>query len=236
MNKDFLLRTSLLIGDESIELLSRSSVIIFGIGGVGSYIAEALTRSGVGHLALVDGECIDETNINRQLFALHSTIGMPKVEAARQRLTDINPELKLTLYHTTYSDGEILLDGYDYVADAIDSITAKLNLIVNAKKAGIPIISSMGTGNRLDPSAVYAADVYETSGCPLARVMRHELRKRGVDSLRVVASREEAVPHKKESPSGDTKRKIIGSTAFVPSTAGLLIASEIVADLTGLGR
>jgi len=242
-------RTEMLLGQEGMRLLADSRVAIFGLGGVGSYAAEALARAGVGHLILVDDDCICETNINRQLHATHKTIGQPKVEAMQCRIKDINPRAKIEVYQTFYASDcaeKLVRSDYNYIIDAIDTVSSKLELVVNAQAKGIPIISSMGTGNKLDPSRLEIADIYSTSVCPLARVMRRELRKRGVEALRVVYSREESlVPVITENsdcnigcvcPPGSTRsctarRQIPGSVSFVPPVAGLLMAGQVVRDL-----
>ena len=225
-------RSELLLGADGINKLKNASVAVFGVGGVGSYTAEALARSGVGHITLVDNDTVNITNINRQLIALHSTVGMPKVEAAKARILDINPECDVTALNCFYTGNELDLSGFDYIADAIDSVASKLNLIENAIKCGIPIISSMGTGNKLDPTKLVVTDISKTEMCPLAKVVRVELRKRGINHHKVVYSTEKPVPHKCESEEDEAKRKTIGSVAFVPSVAGLIIASEIIRNLT----
>lgn len=225
-------RTELLIGTDGIDKLKNSHVAVFGIGGVGSYIAEALARSGVGNLTLVDNDVVSITNINRQLVALHSTVGMKKTEVAKQRILDINPDAVVNAIDCFYTGNEIQLDGFDYIADAIDSVASKLSLIENAYRLGIPVISSMGTGNKLDPLKLTVTDIYKTEMCPLAKVMRHELKKRNVKKLKVVYSTEKPCEHKAESEEVTPKRKTIGSVAFVPSVAGLIIAGEIIKELT----
>lgn len=228
---DFMQRTELLIGAENAERLSRASVLLFGVGGVGSYCAEALVRCGVGSLTLVDGDLVNETNLNRQLIALHSTVGMYKCEAAKRRFLDINPELHLECrdeFYTAENADTFDFTKYDYVADAIDMVSAKLLLIERAKQAGTPVISAMGAGNRLDPQRFEITDIYRTKDCPLARVMRRELRLRGITALKVVFSTEPPfLKYQKEPRVG----KSIGSISFVPSAAGLAMASEIVKDL-----
>ncbi len=229
-------RTQLLLGKENMDRLKASSVIIFGIGGVGSYCTEALARTGIGKLALVDNDVVSVTNINRQLIALHSTIGMLKTDAAKARIHDINPECEVSVFPCFYSeenDGGINLSDYDYIIDAIDSVKSKVYLAEQAKKLGIPIISSMGAGNKLDPTKFKITDIYKTEMCPLAKVMRHELRLKGIKKLKVVFSTEPAViPREKTDEVSDTKPFIPGSTAFVPSVAGLILASEVIKDLT----
>jgi tRNA A37 threonylcarbamoyladenosine dehydratase len=242
-------RTELLIGKDAIDKLARSTVAIFGIGGVGSFAVEGLVRSGVGKLVLVDDDCICLTNINRQLHATRKTVGKPKVEVMKERIMDINPRAHVTTHQLFYMPehaSRLITDNYDYIVDAIDTVTAKIDLVVNAKAKNIPIISCMGAGNKLDPAKFQIADIYATSVCPLAKVMRRELRKRGVNDLKVVYSQEEPLkPTESDEsscqtgcicPKGSartclTRRQIPGSMAFVPSVAGLLIAAEVVKDL-----
>lgn len=242
-------RTELLIGPEALNKLAASKVAIFGIGGVGTFVVEGLVRSGVGKFVLVDDDCICLTNINRQLHATRKTIGRPKVEVMKERILEINPKAQVTTHQKFYmpdTADELLDDDYDYIVDAIDTVTAKVDLIVKAKERGIPVISSMGAGNKLDPTKFEVADIYSTSVDPLAKVMRRELRARSVDSLKVVYSREEPVrPVETESsscktgcicPKGTTRkctvrRQVPGSISFVPSVAGLIIAGEVVKDL-----
>jgi len=231
-------RTRLLLGSVAMEKLKSARVAIFGLGGVGGYVAEALARCGVGSLELVDHDTISETNINRQILALHSTVGLPKAEAARQRVLDINPEAEVTARQEFYGpDTAHLFDftKYDYVVDAIDTVTGKLALIAASKAAGVPILCCMGTGNKLDASRFRIADISKTSVCPLARIMRKECAKRGYRDIKVLYSTEDAITPNlteedlKELPEG--RRTIPGSVAFVPSVAGLLIAGEVVKDL-----
>lgn len=224
-------RSELLLGADAMKKLSDAHVAVFGIGGVGSYIAEALARTGVGKLTLIDNDEVAVTNLNRQLIALHSTLGMKKVEAAKARILDINPHIQVTALDCFYTGDEVDLSGFDYIADAIDSVTSKLNLIENAYKLGVPLISSMGTGNKLDPTKLVVTDIYKTEMCPLAKVMRYELKKRQVKKLKVVYSTEPPCEHKAESEEVTQKRKTIGSVAFVPSVAGLIIAGEIIKDI-----
>lgn len=231
MANDIYTRTRMLVGDKGVEKLKNAHVAVFGIGGVGSYTAEALVRAGVGRITIVDGEVFDETNLNRQLFALKSTIGMAKVQAAKQRFADINPEIQVFAHNCFYTGDEIELNDIDYIADCIDTVTSKLKLIENANTLDIPIISCMGAGNRLDCGAFEVKNIFETSGCPLARVMRHELRKRNIEKLKVIFSSEEAKrPMVDESQAKDIK-KIIGSISYVPSSAGLMLAGEIIKDI-----
>ena len=224
-------RTELLLGEESMNKLRNSHVAVFGIGGVGSYIAEGLARCGVGKLTLIDNDEVVLTNLNRQIIALHSTIGMKKTDAAKKRILDINPNSEVYAVDCFYTGGEVELTEFDYIADAIDTVSSKLALIENAYRLGIPIISSMGTGNKLDPLRLTVTDIYETRVCPLAKVVRYELKKRNVKNLKVVYSTEQPCAHKTESTEVAYKRKTIGSVSFVPSCAGLIIAGEIIKDL-----
>ncbi len=219
-----------LLSEEGVKKLNSSSVIVFGVGGVGSWCAEALARSGVGRITVVDGDAVSETNRNRQLIALYSTVGKPKAEVCANRLSDINPEgdfRAVELFYSAETKDEIDLSQYDYIADCIDTVTSKLLLISEANRLNIPIISSMGTGNRLDPSMVTVKDIYKTSGDPLARVMRKELRARGIDALKVVLS-EEAPGECVEGRNEITRRATPSSAVFVPATAGLRLAYEII--------
>ena len=241
-----LMRTELLLGEEGIEKLSKARVAVFGIGGVGGYVTEALCRSGVGALDLIDHDTVSVTNLNRQVIALHSTVGQYKTDVMEKRLRDINPDVKITVHKCFYlpeTKDQFDFSVYSYVVDAVDTVTAKLLLAEEAKKAGVPLISSMGTGNKLDPSKLQVSDVFETSVDPLARVMRRELRKRGIDHLKVVWSTEEprkplldarTIRMMEGSPVPEESvrlKDIPGSCAFVPAAAGLLIASEVVRDL-----
>lgn len=218
-------RTEMLIGEEALERLKKSAVLVFGLGGVGSYVCEALVRAGVGKLEIADKDVVDITNINRQLIALHSTIGRAKADVEAERLMDINPSLDLTARKCFYlpeNSDEFDFGKFDYVVDAIDNVTAKLDIIEKSKKAGTKVISSMGTGNKLDPSAFRIADIEDTKICPLARIMRKELRKRGINGVKVLYSQEE--------PKGSGGRTP-ASISFVPSVAGLLIAKTVIDDL-----
>lgn len=224
-------RTKLLLGKEAMERLRASRVAVFGIGGVGGHVAEALARSGVGALDLIDKDRVSETNLNRQIIALHSTLGRYKTEVMRERILDINPEAVVRIHNCFYlpeTAEQFCFSDYSYVVDAIDTVTGKLKLVEEAQMAGTPIISSMGAGNKLDPTAFMVADIYETAVCPLARVMRRELKSRGVKGLKVVYSRE-----KPRRPFGGEERTP-GSTAFVPAVAGLVLAGEVIKDLTGI--
>ena len=226
-------RTELLLGHEAMEKLAGSRVAVFGIGGVGGYVVEALARSGVGALDLIDNDKVALSNINRQIIATMKTVGMDKVDAAKERILDINPDCKVSTYKTFYmpdTADQFDFTKYDYVVDAIDTVTGKLTIIENAKKAGVPVISSMGAGNKLDASAFEVADLYKTSVCPLAKVMRRECKKRGIRSLKVVYSKEE--PVKSSAVLTEGGRNIPGSIAFAPSSAGLVIAGEVIKDLT----
>lgn len=224
-------RTELLLGAEGISRLKNSSVAVFGVGGVGSYTAEALARSGIGNITLIDNDTVNVTNINRQIIALQSTVGMLKTEAAKARILDINPNCNVTLHSCFYTGNEFPLDEFDYIADAIDSVTSKLNLIENAIKLNIPIISSMGTGNKLDPTKLVVTDISKTEMCPLAKIVRTELRKRGINHHTVVYSTEKPVAHMAISDEESGKRKTIGSVSYVPSVAGLIMAGRIINDI-----
>ncbi len=224
-------RTSMLIGEEKVNILKQKTVAVFGVGGVGGYVAEALARAGVGHIVLVDKDEVSDSNRNRQIIALTSTVGRPKVEVMRERILDINPEARVTAKQCFFlpeTADEFDFCGYDYVVDAVDTVTAKLLIIEKSKAAGVPVISSMGTGNKLDATAFRVADIYKTSVCPLARVMRRELKKRGIESLRVVYSEEEP-----KAPCGETEngKPVPASISFVPSVAGLIIAGEVIKDM-----
>ena len=247
-------RTQLIFGAEGMERLFRARVAVFGIGGVGGYTVEALARSGVGTLDLIDDDRVCLTNANRQIFATRKTVGQYKVDVARARILEINPDAVVHTYKTFYSPQtaeQFDFTQYDYVVDAIDTVTGKLALVEQAERAGAPIISSMGAGNKVDPTAFEVADIYETSVCPLARVMRQELRKRGIRKLKVVYSKEPALTPIDDMtiscrahcicPPGTARkctqrRQVPGSNAFVPSAVGLILAGEVVKDLTGFQR
>ena len=224
-------RTELVLGGEAMKKLASLRVIVFGLGGVGGYIAEALVRSGVGALDLVDNDVISLTNLNRQLLATHKTLNCYKVDVAEQRIKTINPECVVHTYKNFYlpDSKEFDFSKYDYIADAIDTISGKIGLVLEAKKANVPIISAMGAGNKLDPTLFEVTDIYKTSVCPLCHVMRKELRKRGVEKLKVVYSKEK--PLKVRVPSENDKKNIPGSIAFVPPVVGFIMAGEIVKDL-----
>ncbi|MBQ7596268.1 MAG: tRNA threonylcarbamoyladenosine dehydratase [Clostridia bacterium] len=235
MREEFI-RTSLLLGDGAIEKLNNSHVAVFGVGGVGGFAVEALARSGVGALDLIDNDTVALSNINRQIIALHSTVGEYKVDAAKRRVLDINPGAKVNCFKTFYmpeTAHEFDFAKYDYIIDAIDTVTGKLTIIENAYKAGTPVISSMGAGNKLDPTAFKVADISKTSVCPLAKVMRRELKKRGINHLKVVYSEEPALTPASVENENQGRRSTPGSTAFVPSVAGLIIAGEVIKDLAG---
>ena len=227
------LRTEMILGENSTQKLSEKSVILFGLGGVGSYTAEALARAGINKLTIVDNDAVSVTNINRQLCALHSTVGMPKVEVVKKRILDINPACEVTALEKFYlpeNADEFTLESYDYIADAIDTVSAKIDLAVKSQEYGIPMISCMGTGNKLDPSQFTVSDIYKTSGCPLCRVMRTELKKRGIKQLTVVWSPE--IPVKPLQTTEETgKRQTPGSLPFVPPVAGMIMAGKIILDL-----
>lgn len=232
MENNFTTRTSFLVGDDGIEKLNNSNIIVFGVGGVGSFTVEALARAGVGNLTIVDFDDVDITNINRQIPALHSTVGKYKVDVMEDRILDINPNINIkkirSLYNKDTSD-EILTERYDYVVDAIDMVSSKIHLIETCEKKGLKIISSMGMGNKLDPTKIVVTDIHKTSTCPLAKVMRKELRDRGIKKLKVVYSTEQPIELKKKVING--KKVTPGSVSFVPSVGGLIIASVIVNEL-----
>lgn len=230
------LRSEMILGKDSTEILSQKKVILFGLGGVGAYTAEALARAGIGSITIVDNDTVSVTNLNRQLCALHSTVGMPKTDVVKERILDINPQCNVTALQKFYlpeNSDEFKLEEYDYIADAIDTVSAKIDLALKAQQFGIPIISCMGTGNKFDPTRFMISDIFKTSGCPLCRVMRTELRKRNIKKLNVVWSPEEAVkPAKTDEDTG--KRQTPGSLPFVPGTAGLIMAGKIILDLSEL--
>ncbi len=237
-------RTELLLGKEAMEHLSECRVAVFGIGGVGGYVCEALARSGVGIFDLIDDDKVCLTNINRQIIATHKTIGRYKTDVMKERILDINPEAEVNTYQCFFlpeNASEFPFDKYDYVVDAIDTVTAKIELVMQCQKMNIPIISSMGAGNKLDPTLFRVADIYKTQMDPLSKVMRHELKKRGVNKLKVVYSEEKPIKPLEDmanscppemQPQSTGRRSIPGSTAFVPSVAGLIIAGEVIKDLT----
>lgn len=240
-------RTRLLLGQAGLDQLRRARVAVFGVGGVGGYVVEALARSGVGALDLIDDDKVCLSNLNRQIIATRSTLGQYKVDAAAARIRDIDPDIQVRTYKTFYTPetaDQFDFTQYSYVVDAIDTVTGKLALVMQAQAAGVPIICSMGAGNKLDPSRFEVADIYDTSVCPLARVMRNECRKRGIKHLKVVYSKEPALAPRMEEMEPETtaestarpdapKKRAPGSLAFVPSAAGLILAGEVICDLTG---
>jgi len=230
-------RTELLLGPAAMERLAKARVAIFGVGGVGGYVAEALVRSGIGSFDLIDNDDVSLTNINRQIIATHATIGKPKVEVMRERMLSINPEAKINLHQCFFlpeNQDSFDFTQYDYVIDAVDTVTAKIAIIMKAKEAKVPVMSSMGAGNKMNPAMFEVADIYKTSVCPLARVMRQAMKKRGVKQLKVVYSKEVPIaPAASEESKGTAGHPVPGSTAFTPSVAGLIIAAEVVKDLTG---
>ena len=238
MSEQFL-RTRMLLGNDAMDRLRRARVAVFGIGGVGGYTVEALARSGIGQLDLIDSDTVSISNINRQILATHSTVGLPKVEAARRRIADIAPDCLVRTYPVFYTPAtaaEFDFTQYDYIVDAIDTVTGKLALVEQATAAGTPIICCMGTGNKLDASAFQVADISKTSMCPLARIMRKELSRRGIRHLKVVYSQEEALSPTgwEEEAAALGKRQIPGSVAFVPGAAGLIRAGQVIRDLAGI--
>ena len=229
-------RTELLLGKDAVEHLSHCRVAVFGIGGVGGYVCEALARSGVGYLDLIDNDKVCLSNINRQIIATMKTVGEYKTRVMKNRILDINPEAVVNTYECFFlpeTAADFPFDQYDYVVDAIDTVTAKIELVMQCRKAGVPIICSMGAGNKLDPTQFRVADIYKTKMDPLAKVMRRELKKRGVTKLKVVYSEEEPICPAESEPQSNGRRSTPGSTAFVPSVAGLIIAGEVIKDLTG---
>ena len=221
-------RTELLIGKDGVEKLKKTEVAIFGLGGVGSYVVEALARVGVGNFILVDNDIISETNINRQIIATYKTIGKPKIQIEKERILEINPNAKVEIFKEFFmpESPDFFDKNVSYIVDAIDTITAKIELVVRAKKMNKPIISCMGTGNKLDPTKFEVTDIYKTSVCPLAKVMRKELKNRKIDNLKVLYSKEE--------PIKLNNKQVPGSISFVPSVAGLIIAGEVIKDIIGL--
>ena len=234
--KDELLRTAMLLGEEAVDKLQKARVAIFGIGGVGGYTLEALARAGVGQLDLIDSDTVSRSNINRQILATQSTVGTPKVEAGKKRVLDINPDCVVRtweIFYTPETADRFDFTRYDYIVDAIDTVTGKLMLIQRAHECGTPIISCMGTGNKLDASAFEVSDISKTTMCPLARIVRKELGKRGIKHLKVVYSKEEALSPTgwEEEAKALGKRQIPGSVSFVPGAAGLILAGEVIKDL-----
>lgn len=228
-------RTELLIGEDGIKKLQNAKVALFGIGGVGSYVLEGLARAGIGNFVLVDNDTVSISNLNRQIIATHETVGKPKVEVAKKRVLGINPNANVQIYQEFFmpDSKDIIDNSVDYVIDAIDTVTAKLELVVRANKLNIPIISSMGTGNKLDPTKFEVTDISKTSVCPLAKVIRKELRNRGINKLKVVYSKEEPI---KTNAIDEEGKRVPGSVSFVPSVAGLIIAGEVIKDIVGIGE
>ncbi len=234
MDEEFV-RTDLLIGEEALKKLNKSRIAVFGIGGVGSYVVEALVRSGIGHIELTDGDVVEMSNINRQLYALHSTLGKYKVDVACERCKDINPNIEVVTnrkFFNKETEGKFDFSKYDYVVDAIDMVSAKIEIVVASQKANVPVISAMGAGNKLQ-TAFEVADIYDTEVCPLAKVMRRELKKRGIEKHKVVFSREKPVKTvaRQADEQSDTRKRVIGSIAYAPAVAGLTIASAVISDL-----
>lgn len=236
------LRTEMLLGTEAMEKLQNSHVAVFGVGGVGGYVVEALARSGVKNFDLIDNDTVALSNINRQIIATHSSVGKYKVDVMKERVLDINPDAVVNVHKCFFlpeNSGDFDFTKYTYIVDAIDTVTAKLELIVRANEANVPIISSMGTGNKLDPTKLEVTDIYKTEVCPLARVMRNELKKRGIKKLKVVYSKEQPIKVKKKENDQITSenvgriKDVPGSVAFVPSVAGLIIAGQVIRDIIG---
>lgn len=232
-------RTEILLGEDAVTALMSSRVAVFGVGGVGGYVCEALVRSGVGAFDLIDKDVVSESNINRQIIATHKTVGRYKAEVMKERMLDINPSVDVRIRNCFYlpeNAEEFSFEEYDYIVDAVDTVTAKISLVMKAKEMGIPIISAMGAGNKLDPSRFKVADIYKTEMCPLAKVMRHELKKRGIKKLKVVYSDEKPIKPvmSVKAEEGAGRKDIPGSTSFVPGAAGLVIASEVIKDLIAL--
>lgn len=237
MSREQFTRTERLLGADAMERLAASRVAVFGVGGVGGYAVEALARSGVGTLDLIDNDKVCESNLNRQIIALHSTLGQYKVDAAAQRARDINPDITVNahkLFYTPETAGELDFQCYDYIIDAIDTVTGKLDLAVKAQEYQIPVISSMGAGNKLDPGRFVVTDLAKTTMDPLARIMRKELKKRGIRHLKVVYSTEKPIPVEPVETEASLRRTTPGSTAWVPAAAGLMLAGEVIRDLTGV--
>ena len=227
-------RTELLIGKEGIEKLQKANVAIFGIGGVGSFVVEGLVRAGVENFILVDNDEIVITNINRQIHATHKTIGQPKVEVMKSRIKEINPNANVEVHKLFYMpncEEKIIDKSINYIIDAVDTVSAKIELITQAKKLNIPIISCMGTGNKMNPTQLEIADIEKTSVCPLAKIMRKELRQRGISKVKVLYSKEEPIKPQFQTEENNIKKQVPGSISFVPSVAGLIIASEVIKDI-----
>lgn len=237
MSREQFTRTERLLGTDAMDRLAASRVAVFGVGGVGGYAVEALARSGVGTLDLIDNDKVCESNLNRQIIALYSTLGQYKVDVAAQRVKDINPDITVNtfkLFYTPETAGELDFQCYDYIIDAIDTVTGKLELAVKAQEFQIPVISSMGAGNKLDPGRFVVTDLAKTTMDPLARIMRKELKKRGIRHLKVVYSTEKPIPVESVETESNLRRATPGSTAWVPAAAGLMLAGEVIRDLTGV--
>lgn len=225
-------RTAMVYGEEAIEKLQKAHVAVFGVGGVGGFACEALARAGVGKIDLFDKDTVSLSNINRQIIALHSTVGMAKVDIMKERIKDINPDCKVNVYNVFYlpeNADEYDLSKYDYIIDAVDTVSAKLEIVTRSRYSGVPVISAMGAGNKTDPTMFRVADIYSTSVCPLARVMRRELKKRGIDGLKVVYSTEEPTKCSNQDKNGE--KPVPGSLSFVPSVMGLIIAGEVIKEI-----
>ena len=230
-------RTEMLIGNEGMEKLKNATVAVFGLGGVGSFVCEGLARSGVGNFILIDYDKTDETNINRQLIATEKTVGKYKVDLMKERILDINPDANVETYKEFYladSEIDIITEDLSYAVDCVDTIMAKIAIICSCDAINVPVISSMGTGNKLDPTMLEVADIYETSVCPLARIMKKDLRKRNIEKLKVVYSKENPINTNDHAINQDKKYKVKGSVSFVPSVAGLIIAGEVIKDIAGI--
>ena len=237
MSREQFTRTERLLGGEAMDKLAASRVAVFGVGGVGGYVVEALARSGIGTLDLIDNDVVCESNLNRQIIALHSTLGQYKVDVAARRAKDINPDITVNthkLFYTPETAGQLDFRQYDYIIDAIDTVTGKLDLVVKAQEFQIPVISSMGAGNKLDPSRFVITDLSKTTMDPLARIMRKELKKRGIRHLKVVYSTEKPISVEQEDQEAGQRRATPGSTAWVPAAAGLMMAGEVIRELTGV--
>lgn len=226
-------RTELVIGKENVQKLHNAKVVVFGVGGVGSYVVEGLVRAGIGNLVLIDKDEVDVTNINRQIIATHDTVGKPKVEVAKQRILSINPDVKVETYQKFFmpESEDVFDNSANYVVDCVDTVTAKIEIIKRAKEFNVPVISSMGTGNKLDPTKFEIADISKTSVCPLAKVMRKELKQRNIENVKVLYSKEEPI---KQTGANKSAKPVPGSISFVPSVAGLIIAGEVVKDIIGV--
>ncbi len=228
-------RTAVVIGEDKIEKFAKARVAVFGLGGVGGYVCEALVRAGIGHFDLCDKDLVSESNINRQIIALHNTVGRSKTEVMKERMLLVNPKVSVNIHNCFFlpeNAENFNFTDYDYVVDAVDTVTAKIEIIKRAKEAGVPVISAMGAGNKLDPTRFRVADIYDTKVCPLAKVMRHELKKRDIKDVKVVYSDEEPKPSSLKDE--ESKKPVPGSLSFVPGTMGLIMAGEVIKDLAGI--